>query len=613
MKFFRASVFPVSILALGLLLAGCAKPKKQEVTKLDDLPRHTYSLPGKAAEVVTDPAVYAALAAKVEADTKSDLDHYDIQDKTTLKRLKGMLLYLSLLRGDDAASLRLIGELRQIPTNPTDPYLTGLISECRIVAAQATGSTDGEAFHQRFKLELTQRIAAMPWAVVQADLKELKGTFEMRSRNLSMGVIENEIEPAVAKTGVLSYDIAARLIGTKAFLDLSLPLKDDVVAVLSQAIEAHKVVKPDIWAARALVFPPGKKLTPVQLGVWDSGVDLALFPGRVALGADGQPAVIAYDLDSNLTTGDLYPVPDKGLLPQMESQIKGLLDLDAAVDSPEAATVQKTMATLNKDQVKPYLEQIEMFSNFAHGTHVAGIATAGNPEARIVLGRITFDYRLIPEVPTIEQSRKDAAAYQATVDFFKKNGARVVNMSWGGSLKDVEEALEANGVGKDATERAKMARAIFQVDRDGLYAALKSAPDILFVTAAGNSDNDVAFDEVTPSSFELPNMLVVGAVDQAGDQTSFTSFGKNVKVYADGFEVESVIPGGDKLKFSGTSMASPNVENLAAKLLVVDPTLTPTDLISLIEQGADTGDDPRLKLINPEKSLQLLEARGAAK
>ena len=91
----------------------------------------------------------------------------------------------------------------------------------------------------------------MPWAVVQADLKELKGTFEMRSRNLSMGVIENEIEPAVAKTGVLSYDIAARLIGTKAFLDLSLPLKDDVVAVLSQAIEAHKVVKPDIWAARA--------------------------------------------------------------------------------------------------------------------------------------------------------------------------------------------------------------------------------------------------------------------------------------------------------------------------------------------------------------------------
>ncbi len=613
MKFPRAAASLLSILSLVILIAGCSQPKKQAVTKLDDLPRHTYALTGKASDVITDPAAYAALAAKVQADTESDLAHYDIEDKTTLKRLKGVLLHLSLLRGDDATSLRLIGELRQLATNPTDPYLTGLISECRIAAARAAGNSDSDAFRQEFQKELTQRIAALPWAVVQADLKELKGTFETSSANLLLGVVQSQIEPAVAKTGVLSYDVAEQLIAMKNFIDLSLPLKTEVIAVISQAVAAHQVVKPDIWAARALVFPPGQKLTPVQLGVWDSGVDLALFPGRVALDAKGQPAVIAYDLDSNLTMGDLYPIPDKGQLPAMESQIKGELDIDAAVDSPEAEAVQKKMASLSQDEVKPYLEQIEMFSNYAHGTHVAGIATAGNPQARIVLGRITFDYRMIPEVPTIEQSKKDAASYQATVDFFKQNGTRVVNMSWGGSLKDVEGALEANGVGKDATERAKMARAIFQVDRDGLYAALKSAPDILFVTAAGNSDNDVAFDEVTPSSFELPNLLVVGAVDQAGDQTSFTSFGKNVKVYADGFEVESVIPGGDKLKFSGTSMASPNVENLAAKLLVVDPALTPTELISLIEQGADAGDDPRLKLINPEKSLQLLQAQGAAK
>ena len=131
MKFSRASAFPflLAILSSALLIAGCAKPKKKEVTKLDDLPRHTYALSGKASEVITDPAVYAALAAKVEADTESDLANYDIEDKTTLKRLKGVLLHISLLKGDDADSLRLITELRQIATNPTDPYLTGLISE----------------------------------------------------------------------------------------------------------------------------------------------------------------------------------------------------------------------------------------------------------------------------------------------------------------------------------------------------------------------------------------------------------------------------------------------------------------------------------------------------
>ena len=125
----------------------------------------------------------------------------------------------------------------------------------------------------------------------------------------------------------------------------------------------------------------------------------------------------------------------------------------------------------------------------------------------------------------------------------------------------------------DADERKKEAREIFDIGRDGLLAALKSAPDILFITAAGNSDNDVNFDEVIPSSFDLPNLITVGAVDQAGDQTSFTSFGKNVAAYADGFEVESPIPGGTTLKLSGTSMASPEVTNLAAKLFALDPKL----------------------------------------
>ena len=52
-------------------------------------------------------------------------------------------------------------------------------------------------------------------------------------------------------------------------------------------------------------------------------------------------------------------------------------------------------------------------------------------------------------------------------------------------------------------------------------------------------------------------LRVVGAVDQAGDPTDFTSGGRNVKVYANGFQVESYVPGGGTMKMSGTSMASP--------------------------------------------------------
>ena len=100
---------------------------------------------------------------------------------------------------------------------------------------------------------------------------------------------------------------------------------------------------------------------------------------------------------------------------------------------------------------------------------------------------------------------------------------------------------------------------------------------------------------------------MVGAVDQAGDRTTFTTFGNNVDVYANGFEVDSYIPGGDRLKFSGTSMASPNVVNLAAKLIAKKPSLKPTDVIAMIKEGAEKGGNEGFPLINPTKTAQSLE------
>jgi len=102
-------------------------------------------------------------------------------------------------------------------------------------------------------------------------------------------------------------------------------------------------------------------------------------------------------------------------------------------------------------------------------------------------------------------------------------------------------------------------------------------------------------------------VLAVGAVDQAGDMTSFTSFGECVDVYANGFEVESYIPGGERMKGSGTSMSSPNVANLAAKLLALEPSLTTEEVVALIKDGADRMGDGRLVLINPKRSVESLE------
>jgi len=129
---------------------------------------------------------------------------------------------------------------------------------------------------------------------------------------------------------------------------------------------------------------------------------------------------------------------------------------------------------------------------------------------------------------------------------------------------------------------------LFDIWKAGISDAVKNAPGTLFVCAAGNSNSDAGFVEQVPASLNLPNLIAVGAVDQAGEETSSTSYGDTVVVHADGYNVESYVPGGTRMKLSGTSMASPNVVNLAAKLIALDPALTPEQVIALIGNGRHT-------------------------
>ena len=107
----------------------------------------------------------------------------------------------------------------------------------------------------------------------------------------------------------------------------------------------------------------------------------------------------------------------------------------------------------------------------------------------------------------------------------------------------------------------------------------------------------------------LPNLLTVGAVDKAGDEASFTSYGPTVVVHANGYQVESVIPGGEQLAESGTSMASPQVVESRGE----DPRRQ-----SEAHAAADDRADPRhgrqtadgrRTLINPKKALAMVEPR----
>jgi subtilisin family serine protease len=448
----------------------------------------------------------------------------------------------------------------------------------------------------------------------------------MVSEGLLLGVLQEQVEPVLAESGELSGAYAGTIIGFRSMLVFGLKVKGDMIAVLQETVDAHREEKTDIWAARDLDLAGNAAAQPVLVTVWDTGVDPGVFPSRMwnnpseqadGRDDDGNGYVddvhgIAFDLHSLRTSGELYPMDEAGRpVPELQGWAKGLFDMRASLDSDEARALKERFATLGKDDVKPFLEDLSRYTLYAHGTHVAGIAVAGNPEARLMICRLTGDPRMVGDPPTLEDARNLAKTVQDAVDYFKANDVRVVNMSWVLARSSFESGLEQHGIGKDPAERKEMARVMFDEIATAMEAAFKSAPDILFVGGAGNSNNDIEFDEFVPPMFRLPNLMIAGAVDQAGEATTFTSFGPTVNVYANGFEVESYVPGGDRLKFSGTSMASPNVVNLAAKLIALDPSLKPAEVVSLILDGADEvrEGDHVMKVIHPRRSAELLRER----
>ena len=621
--------FLASLMLAGQATAGDEQPAgKIKITKLDDLPQHSYPITGKASELVKSKDAVAELARKVREDIEADLARYEIDDATTLQKWYGTLLTIDMLQGNDKHALAHIEQIRDLEDKAAKKLTTGLTGQSVIAAKGMVGPNgDKAAYQQAFRKELAKRIDPLPWDVVQDTIEQSKGRMEIYSENLLMGVVQAQMDPIVANTGELNADMAGAVLSMHYLLTEMLPLKDDMIAVYQAKIDANKSTKADIWAARSVTLSADEKLTPVLMAVWDSGADRDIFKDQVWTNQyekpngkddDGNGFVDdlhgpAYDCNASRDTGWLFPLGEAaGRISEVMKHLKGLMDLQAAIDSPEASALKKHLSSLSTEDVEGFMEDLSLAGNYSHGTHVAGIMLEGNPAARLLIARHTYDYHNIPVARTIEWGRRDGMKCRDTVEYLKQHDVRVVNMSWGEAQKDAEDSLEANGIGDNAEQRREIARQVFNLQKDGLYEAIKNAPDILFICAAGNADNDVDFDEYIPSSFDLPNVMSVGAVDQAGDPTSFTSLGRTVEVCANGFEVDSYVPGGQRMKFSGTSMASPNVANLAGKLLAIDPTLTPPKVIELIKKGADarTDGDVNYLLINPQRTIELLRERG---
>ncbi len=606
----------VAVASLALVMTAPAQQATRPVIHTEaDLPSYKIPVSGDPDHLLTEPtAAFLPIAGQVVSDIDTILRGMDVEDHAAhriLLETKGGFDIIA--GGHDQEALALIQQIRALQDKP-DAKLTDDLSEEAFLRARMSSPTPAGSCPAGYQPLYARLTNDLPWNVVGRNTRERAGFLALENLPFLQGELETDLGPSLAKEHALSLSQAETLVYLREQALLALPCKEPSLSVLNAYVSKNDVVKPEIWHTREVTLTAEQELTPVVVGIWDSGFDTSLFPGRLYNSPDpsnSDPHGIAFDVHSRPTHGELMPLTAQQQkdYPGLMADMQAISDLMTGVSSPAASNFQQKLAAMSAAEVHRFFDEAQILGGYAHGTHVAGIAARGNPAIRLAYGRVTYD-EANPHMPPTDQLLQDTAvSYAATVRWFQDHQVRVVNMSWWDRPSNFEKDLADNGIGTDAADRKRLARHFFEIERDALFAALKSAPDILFVTIAGNSDANNAFEEDIPSSFQLPNLIVTGAVDKAGDETSFTSYGDNVLVDADGYEVESVVPGGARVKMSGTSMAAPQVTNLAAKLLALDPSLKPTELVALIRDGADASADGRRHLLNPARSVHLLQAR----
>ncbi len=221
--------------------------------------------------------------------------------------------------------------------------------------------------------------------------------------------------------------------------------------------------------------------------------------------------------------------------------------LDSGIDLAHP-DLEQTSITYQHGSLKPQ-------DLLGHGTHVVGILGAVASSDSGVNGVADCEmkvWKVFSDVPVDGEYYVDSNAYNAALAGALTSGARVLNLSLGGTVASQTERLVFK-------ELQKMG--------------------ILVVAAMGNEfidGNPVEY----PAAYE--NVLAVGAVDAAGRRARFSNTGDHIGLVAPGVSVLSTLPTNssatrpetDYAAWDGTSMATPHVSGAAALLFASKPDLS---------------------------------------
>lgn len=191
-----------------------------------------------------------------------------------------------------------------------------------------------------------------------------------------------------------------------------------------------------------------------------------------------------------------------------------------------------------------------------HGTHVAGIGSAIGNNGIGVTG-VGWNFKIMMVVVSHEP-----VFGTTTIEIITRGGR------W--AADNGAKTISASFEGVTSTS----------VETTGRYIRDRGA---LYFYAAGNDGANLA-------GFDWPNVIVVGATDQFDNKASFSAYGRAVDVFAPGVSILSTYLPNSYSSLSGTSMATPMANGVAAMIWAKNPDWTPGQVEQkLFESCKDLG------------------------
>ena len=278
-----------------------------------------------------------------------------------------------------------------------------------------------------------------------------------------------------------------------------------------------------------------------------------------------------------------------------------------------------------KVQDAAFLKEMQIFGNFVHGTHVAGITANENSHAKVIAVKliptevkpilkkfqqkinskniITKDFRIkLLKQALIALADQQMLMLEEIAFYVGNHGADIANGSFGTGFNQARMITDTLFKiimfrKPKPAESEEMAMVFLNSLVSSGKAMVDAAPKTLFVFAAGNDGMNNDKYPTSPTNIIADNVISVAATYKYNFIAPFSNYGeKMVDVAAPGMLIRSQIPGNLYLEVSGTSQAAPYVANLAAQIKDINNALTPKQIKKILMRTVDEKEFLALKV-----------------